>query len=71
MIKKKFYVSTNMINNFFLRFNVFFMIKCTWSLVLMTSAGVTRLAAGMPAIAAAVNRVRGELYPFSSRLIDR
>merc|ERR1719233_1841418 len=38
----------------------------TCSLVLTTSAGVTREAAGMPAIAPAVRRDRGELYPFSS-----
>jgi len=32
----------------------------------MTSAGVTKLAAGIPAIAPAVSRDSGELYPFSS-----
>jgi hypothetical protein len=35
---------------------------------LITSAGVTKEAAGIPAMAPAVNKDKGELYPFSSKL---
>ena len=40
--------------------------KHTCNLVLITSAGVTREAAGIPAIAPAVSKDSGELYPLSS-----
>ena len=40
--------------------------KHTCNLVLITSAGVTREAAGIPAIAPAISKDSGELYPLSS-----
>ena len=44
--------------------NIYTNITC--NLVLITSAGVTRDAAGAPAIAPATSNVHGALYPFSS-----
>ena len=50
----------------FYRFEYLEQSKHTCNLVLITSAGVTREAAGIPAIAPAISKDSGELYPLSS-----